>query len=198
MSGPERPQLALAGRSNVGKSSLINALCRQRVARTSGTPGKTRLVNFYRAQLKEGSNRPRVLYFVDLPGYGFTRGQRESFGILVDAYFARFVSTGTGTPLAGVLLLVDARHPGLPQDLQARDWLQAQGASPIVVGTKIDALPRAAKQRAQRELEERFNVPVVATSAQTGEGLDVLWKLITRLITTPTQSPNDRHVNSRH
>ena len=197
MSGPERPQVVLTGRSNVGKSSLINALCRQRVARTSGAPGKTRLVNFYRAQLKEGSTRPRVLYLVDLPGYGFTRGQRDGFGSIVDAYFAQFGPTRAGTPLAGVLLLVDARHPGLLQDLQAREWLYAQGASFIVVGTKIDALPRAAKQRAQRELEERFNVPVVAASARTGEGLDVLWNHITRLITTPRPSPNDPSVDSR-
>ena len=100
--------MALVGRSNVGKSSLINALVRQNVARTSAAPGKTRLANFYRVQ--RGTSTP--FYLVDLPGYGYARGGDASareFNELTNAYFAR---DGTAKALA-VLLLVDARHPGL-------------------------------------------------------------------------------------
>ena len=176
--GHERPQVALAGRSNVGKSSLINALCRQRVARTSAAPGKTRLVNFYRAEVGGRPTGSRVLYLVDLPGYGFASGRRESFECLVGAYFSQ-----AGSPIVGVLLLADARHPGLPQDRHARDWLLAQGVSMIVVGTKLDTLPRAARRGAVRELETCFNLPAVAVSTRTGEGLDLLWNHIIKLIT---------------
>ena len=117
------PEIALVGRSNVGKSSLINALVRQPVARTSAAPGKTRLANFYRVQ--RGTSPP--LYLVDLPGYGYARGgdaAAREFNRLAEAYFARASGAAThegragrvrpaeGKPIA-VLLLVDSRHPGL-------------------------------------------------------------------------------------
>ena len=107
-------EVALVGRSNVGKSSLINALVKRNVARTSAAPGKTRLANFYRVQ--RGSAQP--LYLVDLPGYGYARGGDASaaeFNRLTEAYFSREQQD------KAVLLLVDARHPGLESDLDAWD-----------------------------------------------------------------------------
>jgi GTP-binding protein len=179
-------EIALVGRSNVGKSTLINALVRQKVARTSAAPGKTRLANFYR--VKRGS-RP-AFYLVDLPGYGYARGgdtSAEEFTRLTDAYFARtegrrdLHSDGSTAPeqkAIGVLLLVDARHPGLESDLDAWGWLRSQPCPRGVIGTKVDKLTRAERSRHDRELKSLFDVPVSLVSAQTGEGLEELWKLI--------------------
>ena len=163
------------GRSNVGKSSLINAPVRQRVARTSAAPGKTRLANYYRVQ--RGS--APALYLVDLPGYGYARGGESSaqeFTALSDAYFAR---CGDG-PRITVLLLVDARHPGLESDLDAWKWLRTQPCGRSVIGTKADKLTRADRARHGQELESLFDVPVPLVSAQTGEGLEELWKVIAK------------------
>ncbi len=166
-------EVALVGRSNVGKSSLINALVRQKVARTSAAPGKTRLANFYRVQRGSGP----ALYLVDLPGYGYARGGDASaaeFNRLTEAYFER---GRDGTRIA-VLLLVDARHPGLESDVEAWGWLQSKPCPRGIVGTKVDKLTRAERTRHDRELESLFDVPVSLVSAQTGEGLEELWKLI--------------------
>jgi GTP-binding protein len=170
------PEVALVGRSNVGKSSLINALVRQKVARTSAAPGKTRLANFYRVQRGSGP----ALYLVDLPGYGYARGGDASaaeFNRLTEAYFER---GRDGTRIA-VLLLVDARHPGLESDAEAWGWLQSKPCSRGIVGTKVDKLTRAERARHGRELESLFDAPVSLVSAQTGEGLEELWKLIATL-----------------
>jgi GTP-binding protein len=159
------------GRSNVGKSSLINALVKRNVARTSAAPGKTRLANFYRVQ--RGSARP--LYLVDLPGYGYARGGDASaaeFNRLTEAYFSREQLD------VAVLLLVDARHPGLASDLDAWDWLKFRPCARGVVATKVDKLTRAERTRHGKELESLFDVPVPLVSAQTGEGLEELWKVI--------------------
>jgi len=167
------PEIALIGRSNVGKSSLINALVQQQVARTSAAPGKTRLANVYRVRR---GGRP-AFYLVDLPGYGYARGGDPSareFNRLTEAYFGRAAQIG-------VLLLVDARHPGLESDLDAWAWLETQPCARAVVGTKADKLTRAEHARHTRELESVFVSPVPLVSARTGEGLDELWKLIARL-----------------
>lgn len=167
------PEVALIGRSNVGKSSLINALVRQQVARTSAAPGKTRLANFYR--VRRGALP--AFYIVDLPGYGYARGgdpAGREFNRLTEAYFGRGAQIG-------VLLLVDARHPGLESDLDAWGWLETQPCARAVVGTKADKLTRAERARHTRELESVFASPVPLVSARTGEGLDELWKLIARL-----------------
>ena len=159
------------GRSNVGKSSLINALVKRNAARTSAAPGKTRLANFYRVQ--RGSARP--LYLVDLPGYGYARGGDASaaeFNRLTEAYFSREQQD------VAVLLLVDARHPGLASDLDAWGWLKSRPCARGVVATKVDKLTRAERTRHGRELESLFDVPVPLVSAQTGEGLEELWKVI--------------------
>jgi GTP-binding protein len=188
------PELALVGRSNVGKSSLINALARQKVARTSAAPGKTRLANFYRVQRGSGP----AMYLVDLPGYGYARGGDASaaeFGRLTEAYFARAIAKpsaqGAGplvlaarpeaTVRIGVLLLVDSRHPGLQADLDTWRWLQQQPCPCGVIGTKVDKLTRAERARHARELESSFDVHVPLVSADTGEGLEELWKLIVTL-----------------
>ena len=186
------PEIALVGRSNVGKSSLINALVRRPLARTSAAPGKTRLANFYRVQ--RGSSPP--LYLVDLPGYGYARGgdgSAKEFNRLAEAYFARAANDGAADlgraglvrpaeqkPI-GVLLLVDSRHPGLESDLDAWSWLASQPCPRGVVGTKVDKLTRAERTRHARELESMFQLPVPLVSATDGEGLDELWKLIVKL-----------------
>ena len=172
------PEVALVGRSNVGKSSLINALVRRSVARTSAAPGKTRLANFYR--VRRGTSP--AIYLVDLPGYGYVRGGGDSakaFNRLAEEYFAR-----TGAHI-GVLLLVDTRHPGLESDLDAWTWLETQPCPRGVVGTKVDKLTRTERARHARELESLFHMPVPMVSASDGEGLDVLWTLIAKLPSQP-------------
>ena len=177
------PELALAGRSNVGKSSLINALVRQKVARTSAAPGKTRLANFYRVTRDSAP----AFYFVDLPGFGFARGgdaARREFAAISQAYFS---ARTAGTGLAGVLLLVDSRHPGLDADRLGWDWLQQVPVSRVVVATKVDKLTRQERVRHLDELEQLHNGPVLSFSAQTGEGLKDLWKTIDVLLQQTTE-----------
>jgi GTP-binding protein len=177
----EWPEVALVGRSNVGKSTLINALVRQRVARTSAAPGKTRLVNIYR-MARGGASQ---FYLMDLPGYGFASGGRQAaaeFDALTRAYFAR------GRHAA--ILLVDSRHPGLESDLAAWRWMQTTAIASAIVATKTDKLASGKRIRTLRELESVFEDSVVPVSATTGEGLDELWKLIDRLVNS--RNPNNR------
>jgi len=190
------PQIALVGRSNVGKSMLINALAGQKIARTSAKPGKTRLANLYRVHVQGG--RPDAagalaawrFYFVDLPGYGYARGGKdalEQFARVTDAYFRGTVTLSAEShresvtvPLT-VLLVIDARHPGLDADLAARDWMATLAVPHVVVATKMDKLSRSERARAAREIERHMNAPVLPVSAETGEGLDDLWKHIVKL-----------------
>jgi len=179
-------EIALVGRSNVGKSTLINALVRQRVARTSGEPGKTRLANIYRV-VRDGA---RPLYLVDLPGYGYARGRdaAREFDAVTRACFGEIGQAGP----TGALLLVDARHPGLESDIAAWQWLREATDSAAIAATKIDKLARGERIRAMRELESVFEHPVAPVSARTGEGLDELWKVIDRLATS-NSSRSRRH-----
>ena len=203
----DAPHVAIVGRSNVGKSTLINALLRQRLARTSAAAGKTRLLNFFRVTFDRFAPISR-LYLVDLPGYGYARGgeeAQEGFRVLLDSYFG-----GAARP-AAVLQLVDARHPGLPQDVAAWDWIRTLSThaartddtgtaftdplAAAVVATKIDKLSRAERRRALDKWTRQLNAPVLPVSAATGEGMTDLWTLIVRLLrpqppTRPTSAPN--------
>lgn len=201
-------EIALVGRSNVGKSTLVNALTGLRLARTSAAPGKTRTLNVYRVAPDAG----QPFHLVDLPGYGYTRAPRqaqggpgsagarrqaarEAFEALTREYFddrtGRVRAQPARRPPAAfaVLLLVDGRHPGLASDLGAGEWLAALGAPVAVVATKIDKLTRAERSRAQHAFERAFDCPVLPVSAVTGEGLKDLWILIARLLRQPPPPP---------
>jgi len=179
------PEVAFAGRSNVGKSSLINALVKQKIARTSAAPGKTRLANYYLIENLIPSLKS--LYLVDLPGYGYARGGVESveaFEQLTQAYFDP--STREQRRVAGVLQLVDSRHPDLPQDAAGYAWLLAAQAPIAIVTTKVDKLNRSEQARTLRTIKDNYDSPVVPVSALKGIGLDEIWKLI-RLWATEVQ-----------
>jgi GTP-binding protein len=174
------PEIAMVGRSNVGKSSLINALVRKKLARTSAAPGKTRLANFYRVAVE-----PRPPFFlVDLPGFGYARGgdaAREEFDALAAEYFGARIRDPR---FRGAFMLVDSRHPGLDSDRSAWNWLGRLGVDRYAVATKVDKLTRTERQRHLGELERLYSGPVTPVSAETGEGLDALWKKIASLTTT--------------
>jgi GTP-binding protein len=193
--------IALAGRSNVGKSTLLNALARRKLARTSAAPGKTRLANIFRLTVEGGPGGPGRwgLYLVDLPGYGYARGGSDSakeLAAVARAYFQAALTAGTtdagsagleAGPRRATLLLVDSRHPGLDSDVQAHRWLSTVGATPWIVATKVDKLSRAERVRNLKELERVFGSAPLPVSATGGEGLDELWRLIART-TRPNKS----------
>jgi GTP-binding protein len=190
-------ELALVGRSNVGKSTVVNALARQKVARTSAAPGKTRLINVYRVEA--GGEPP--FYLVDLPGYGYARGGApsvEAFEALTASYFAhrsgQVVTARRAPDTFGVVQLVDGRHPGLASDLAAHDWLVSLGVPLGVAATKFDKLTRAERSRAQHQFERAFTTPVLPIAAATGEGLKELWTLIRKLLSSrrPPSPKNPR------
>lgn len=167
-----RPEVAFVGRSNVGKSSLLNRLLgRKTLARTGSTPGRTRAVNYFLIN--------RRFYFVDLPGYGWARAgraERRRWAELVAAYFA------AASPRALVVLLVDSKVGATPLDAQAFEYLAGFGAEVVVAATKIDRVPRGKRQRALAAIRQALGLQaatdVVAVSATTGEGTGELWKRI--------------------
>jgi len=177
-----RPEIAMVGRSNVGKSSLINALLREDVARISASPGKTRQANVYRVLPAGGG----PFYLVDLPGYGHAGGggkAREEFAAITGSYFTDRTGAGGGRPegaLAGVVLAVDARHPGMASDADAVRWASTLRVPFLIVATKVDKLKQPERARLKRECETAFGMAPLAVSSVDGEGLEELWRALTR------------------
>ncbi|GIO12517.1 putative GTP-binding protein EngB [Cohnella xylanilytica] len=166
------PEVALAGRSNVGKSSLINRmLLRKNLARTSSQPGKTQQLNYYRINGE--------LFFVDVPGYGYakvSRTEREAWGRMIENYLMN------REPLKLVILLVDLRHPPTALDRSMYDWLSHYGIPLCVVGTKADKLSRSQLPKHAKQVRETLGMPkgqpLVLFSSETGAGRDELWSII--------------------
>ena len=173
------PQIALVGRSNVGKSTLINALAHRKIARAGGAPGTTRLLNVYRIKL--ASHRGELL-LIDLPGYGYARGGSAAdrgFDRLTQRFFHRDRHETPDRPghtgPAGAILLVDARHPGLESDRDALAWLSELDLPLVVAATKTDRLKPSARHAALRTHETALGRTVLPISAKRGDGLHAFW-----------------------
>lgn len=160
----EFSEFAFAGKSNVGKSSLINGLIsRKAYARTSAEPGKTQTINYYKVEYREKSQKEieaqgldasyaqeKSVYFVDLPGYGFAKVSmetKEKWGKMIESYLH------TSKPLKGVFLLVDIRHKPSANDCQMFDWMVNSGFSPVVIATKLDKIKRSQLSARVKEYE---------------------------------------------
>jgi len=168
------PEIALVGRSNVGKSSLINRLANRRnLAKSSSTPGKTRTINFY--LINEN------FYMVDLPGYGFAkvgRAEKDRWGKMIESYLRQ------RTQLRGVIQLVDIRHPPSANDLIMKDWLQQAGIPLLVVATKADKISRGARGKSLAIVRRNMHLDLepLYFSAQTGDGRDELLEEIDTIL----------------
>ena len=169
------PEIAFAGKSNVGKSSLINALMnRKSLARTSAQPGKTQTINFY--------NINDELYFVDLPGYGYSKvsqQEKEKWGKMIEKYLHR------SKVLQAVFLLVDIRHEPSANDRQMYEWILANGYHPIVVATKLDKINRSQIAKQVKLVKQGLGVDkdtiVIPFSAETKQGREEIYALIDQL-----------------
>ena len=172
----ELPEVALAGRSNVGKSSLLNKLVnRKGLARTSNTPGRTRLINFFRVN--------GVFHLVDLPGYGYAKvslREKDSWRKMVEGYL------NTRINLRGIVLLIDSRHPPTAQDIQMYDWLKYRGANAVVVATKADKNSRSRLLQSLKVIRAALPLAegdqLVPFSAETGQGREELLEIIGRWV----------------
>ncbi len=182
------PIIALVGRSNVGKSSLINALVKRRIARSGGKPGTTRLVNLYR--ISTSGPKSRTFLVADLPGYGYARGGTQSqreFEQLIGGFFAQLDQDDAnrdqrGPRLAGVILVVDTRHPSLESDLSARAWIGHRGDRLVTIATKADRIARSRREGARQRHRDALECPVLLLSTRTGEGIGKVWAEISRLL----------------
>lgn len=171
---PSVPEIAFLGRSNVGKSSVINSLLGTKLARTSNTPGRTRSINFYEVR-KAGQPQPE-LRFADLPGYGYAKVSRtisEDWARFVDPYLHQRSS------LALCLALVDSNIPPQESDGQLLEFLAAKGRAHVIVATKCDRLSGNRMRQAMDMFRQAYGgVPIIAFSAKTGLGKDELWQHI--------------------
>ena len=165
-------EVAFAGKSNVGKSSLINALMnRKALARTSAQPGKTQTINFY--------NINDAMYLVDLPGYGYAKASEEvkaKWGKMIENYLH------TSKQLKAVFLLIDIRHDPSANDRMMYEWMVHQGFAPIIIATKLDKIKRSQIQKNVKAIREGLNVQpgttIIPFSAETKQGRDEIWELI--------------------
>lgn len=175
------PEIAFAGRSNVGKSSMINRLLsRRNLAHTSSTPGRTRTINFYQVN-------DRVL-FVDLPGYGYakvSRTMKDAWWVLAESYLTRRIE------LRGVIHILDARHAPTPQDQELQVFLNAVAVPSLVVLTKADKVPRGHRAAAREVAAGSLDLPspemVLFFSAETGEGIPEIWRAIEERLRAPAR-----------
>ena len=166
------PEFAFAGKSNVGKSSLINGLLNRRaLARTSSQPGKTQTINFY--------NVNDSLYFVDLPGYGYAKVSVEvkaKWGKMIERYLKN------SAMLKMVFLLIDIRHEPSANDKMMYDWIVDQGFNPIIIATKLDKLKRSQVQKQVKAIKTGLKLlpgtVVIPFSAETKQGRDEIWNLV--------------------
>lgn len=170
------PEIAFAGKSNVGKSSLINGLLnRKALARTSSQPGKTQTINFYKVN--------QELYFVDLPGYGYARASEEiraKWGKMIERYLH------TSKQLQAVFLLLDVRHAPSANDRMMYDWIVAQGFAPVIIATKTDKIKRSQLQKQVKLLRDGLvlpkETPVFLYSALSKQGREEIWEYIGSVI----------------
>lgn len=168
----DKPEIAFAGKSNVGKSSLINALMnRKSYARISATPGKTQTINFY--------NINDVMYLVDLPGYGYAKvseKEKEQWGRLIERYLH------SSARLKAVFLLIDIRHEPSANDKMMYRWIVDQGYEPVIIATKLDKIKRSQLQKHIKMIREGLSlVPgtkVIPFSSSTKQGREEIWELI--------------------
>lgn len=170
------PEIALAGRSNVGKSSFINRIIgRKNLVRTSSKPGKTRTLNFYTIN--------DSFYFVDVPGYGYakvSKKEREKWGRMMEEYFE------TRNELRLIVLIVDIRHQPTKEDIQMYDYVNYLELPLLVIATKLDKLPKNKRQTHLQQVKKAFSqeedVVVIPFSAETSENKDVVWKEIEKYL----------------
>ena len=173
-------EVAFAGKSNVGKSSLINALMnRKSLARTSAQPGKTQTINFY--------NINDAMYLVDLPGYGYAKvseQEKEKWGKMIERYLQ------TSKKLKAVFLLIDIRHNPSANDRQMYEWMVYQGYAPIIIATKLDKIKRSQVQKQVKAIKEGLQVEpgtiIIPFSAETKQGREEIWELIDSFV-LPTE-----------
>ena len=171
------PEFAFAGKSNVGKSSLINALInRKSLARTSAQPGKTQTINFY--------NVEDALYFVDLPGYGFANVSKEmkaSWGKMIEDYL------NTRKQLKNVVLLLDIRHDPTEDDKNMYEWIEYNGFEPVIIATKLDKINRSQVQKHLKMLRTGLGLKketiLIPFSSETKQGKEEVWNIIDSYLT---------------
>lgn len=185
------PEFAFVGRSNVGKSSMLNALTRRAgLARVSSTPGRTQALQFFRVELQPSpAARPLAIRFCDLPGYGWakvSKGERDRWATMIESYLR------DRRGLGAVIVIVDARHEAQPADREALSYLRELGRRAIVAATKIDKLPKARRAGAVRALERDLGLATgdaVPFSAVEGTGTDALWARLRELARSREEQP---------